>query len=112
MSDFKITLDETILTEESERLEDVLAILMECLGYQGRVKSNITGNLTVFPCPSIKGDEDWLDLMSRNLRERAYIKRCPMCGGVELFTPEDDSEMTECNECGYLWETDDGKADG
>lgn len=112
MAKFVINIPGQMLSETSEKLEDTLAIILECLGFEGLINSNVTGNVTLFPVVgTCRGDPGMIDTMIDRLMAKSSTIRCPNCGSSEIFTSEDDQEMRECNECGHLWEIDNANDD-
>lgn len=108
-----INLSYELPSEDAEELEDVLAIVMDCLGYRGTIDDSITGNTTVFPFDhSIDPVVNRLDKLVSELGLRLGSAvdgswlYCPLCGSSSIFVVDDDNEMRECSDCGHLWETD------
>lgn len=68
----QVAIEDDMDTYAVERLEDMLAVLLECMGLHGEIESEATGNTTVFPNPDNHGgDEAWLDKMWRRWLKRA-----------------------------------------
>lgn len=71
---FNIAIENDLLSDEIEKLEDTIALIMECLGLHGEVESSVTGNITTFPNDNLYEDKITLLRLVRNLAWRGEFR--------------------------------------